>query len=652
MQLERLTVPDLTDVALASATLTYVEAVEFSADNQSVLVHVRYFDALEPGVQRSTYYVYDLESQSYTSVSAVIASGLAGTSTDYEILKASFLRGDDGWQVVCQIALKDSADSQWALIDRNELVTADVLSAEFGIDAQVGIERIKTSSDGRFIAVQTSSVMLADELSPDINDSSDIYLLDRLTQAITRVSFVGGAEVYQDTYLADLFYRDGQLQIAFVSDAAYVAPSVDVNSSAVSDQPSAQSDLYVWSASVDGNGLVAGSVSTELISVSLDGLAAGFVAFDQDDQNSQIKLTTSGVLFSSSAGDLVVDDQNGENDVFLASDQGISRLSVLAGEEVSAGGLLLDADDYGQAIYYLSEDLAFEASQDAPALVQLNRLNDETQVVDLNSPSGGFPLALLSSDDGSVVMSSVFDPTALALDEQIQLNTAENNALGLRGSVYEWSSHRLLSDVTMSLQMADGSTTVSSEPTGEFGSFTLPGRPGPNETLVLEKALTSEETGRAVSAADALATLKIAVGLNPNSNDLDISPYQYLAADVNKDGRVSAADALQVLKMAVNFDGAPEREWLFVNEQISFWREDEAGGFGRLSFDRNSVPWATVEAEVAAQDANGNVNQVAVLKGDVNASWSSTVNTQALGSAYFESLENTGVAPAEQWWVI
>lgn len=34
------------------------------------------------------------------------------------------------------------------------------------------------------------------------------------------------------------------------------------------------------------------------------------------------------------------------------------------------------------------------------------------------------------------------------------------------------------------------------------------------------------------------------MGLNPNSDGSEVFSYQYLAADVNKDGRVNAADAL------------------------------------------------------------------------------------------------------------
>ena len=71
----------------------------------------------------------------------------------------------------------------------------------------------------------------------------------------------------------------------------------------------------------------------------------------------------------------------------------------------------------------------------------------------------------------------------------------------------------------------------------------------------LTAARGTTDTGNAISSADALAALRIAVGINPNSDPdgagplspLKLSPYQLIAADVNKDGKISSADALAIL---------------------------------------------------------------------------------------------------------
>ncbi|NRP96471.1 Ig-like domain-containing protein [Marinobacterium sp. xm-a-127] len=184
------------------------------------------------------------------------------------------------------------------------------------------------------------------------------------------------------------------------------------------------------------------------------------------------------------------------------------------------------------------------------------------------------------------------------------------------GQVYEWSSHKILLD-----------------------NYTQP-------DSTIYKSLSENETGRVVSAADALAALKLAVGINPNSVGLDTSPYQFIAADVNQDGRVSAADALSILKMAVGLSGAPEREWLFVNENTDFYDEVE----GKYSINRSDVDWETINNDVLGREYNDSL--VAVLKGDVNGSWEGDASMESLSTDYFTALETAGIGPAEQWWVI
>jgi hypothetical protein len=185
----------------------------------------------------------------------------------------------------------------------------------------------------------------------------------------------------------------------------------------------------------------------------------------------------------------------------------------------------------------------------------------------------------------------------------------------LSNTVYHWAEHSVIDEAMIS---AEGKVT---------------------------RMLTDDDTGRAISASDALAALKIAVGLNPNSEGLSVSPYQMLAADVNKDGRVSAADALSILKMAVGLDGAPNRDWILCDERAALWNDES----NEMAFTRNSVDWSLVGNEHAKTDAS--IKLVGVLAGDVNGSWTNSELAQVLDTAYFEDLAlSTGVS-ADQWWV-
>jgi hypothetical protein len=161
----------------------------------------------------------------------------------------------------------------------------------------------------------------------------------------------------------------------------------------------------------------------------------------------------------------------------------------------------------------------------------------------------------------------------------------------------------------------------------------------------LELTLTSNEEGRVISASDALAALKLAVGINPNSNGFAASPYQYLAADVNEDGRVSAADALSILKMAVGLEGAPERQWVFVNESTAFWDEATQS----YTVDRSHIDWANIAADVA--DLSPSDQVVATLKGGVNASWLGSSELGVIEDSYFNNLDLAGTGPLQQWWI-
>jgi hypothetical protein len=113
----------------------------------------------------------------------------------------------------------------------------------------------------------------------------------------------------------------------------------------------------------------------------------------------------------------------------------------------------------------------------------------------------------------------------------------------------------------------------------------------------------------AITAADALATLKIAIGLNPNANGNTVSNYQYLAADIDHDGQIRATDALGILKMAVGMITAPSEEWLFVSNSIL-----------TVEMNRKSVDWQAVQTGFSLTE-DMDIDLIGILKGDVNGSW-------------------------------
>jgi hypothetical protein len=126
---------------------------------------------------------------------------------------------------------------------------------------------------------------------------------------------------------------------------------------------------------------------------------------------------------------------------------------------------------------------------------------------------------------------------------------------------YHWKSHVLLGDVVVT----DGNQTITTENgLGQFTSVT-------ESTLLVtaERAIPTLEadiTSAAVNLQDAIAILKMVVGLDVNGSGKALSPYQALAADFNSDGAVSLTDAIGVLKHVVGLTQTATPYWAFANE--------------------------------------------------------------------------------------
>ena len=76
---------------------------------------------------------------------------------------------------------------------------------------------------------------------------------------------------------------------------------------------------------------------------------------------------------------------------------------------------------------------------------------------------------------------------------------------------------------------------------------------------------SSTLTTQAVNLQDAIAILKMIVGLDVNSTDQAATAYQAYAADVDGNGKVELADAINVLKRVVGLE-TPTASWLFFNQ--------------------------------------------------------------------------------------
>jgi cyclophilin family peptidyl-prolyl cis-trans isomerase len=232
------------------------------------------------------------------------------------------------------------------------------------------------------------------------------------------------------------------------------------------------------------------------------------------------------------------------------------------------------------------------------------------------------------------VASSPTSEVGLPIDARLDLSAAlaaagvtGARAAAVTGSVYHWRSHVLLDDVQVTTQAASVNTGAgSAAPTAPVAHTSADGRWTVDSLdfdvllrVSANRLAESGETARAIDASDVLAALKLANGRAPNATQgespLPISPYQVLAADIDRDGRVTQDDALGILKIAVGTSDSPAPAWRFAGESETLWNPLTGS-----VYTRQSVPVADTAAS-ARSGQDKLVNLVGVLTGDVDGSW-------------------------------
>ena len=254
-----------------------------------------------------------------------------------------------------------------------------------------------------------------------------------------------------------------------------------------------------------------------------------------------------------------------------------------------------------------------------------------------NSIGGTFPSAGVSI--GSVVLSFSTAPTAapkLVLlsaeledvnSDPIAVSMTDAGAGGMVDAMaYSWKAHTLLSDVSVAVAGNNQSFTTNAN-----GALSFAAASDPNASLSATRAIPTAEavaTSAAVSLQDAIAILKMIVGLDVNGTGKALSPYQALAADYDGNGLVQLSDAIGVLKHVVGLS-APDPTWHFVNELDS-----------TVPAKANLAP-GVAQTNIAANLSGSSpvhVGLVGYLSGDVDGSFAGATGATALNTSYFTSL--------------
>jgi methionine-rich copper-binding protein CopC len=312
-------------------------------------------------------------------------------------------------------------------------------------------------------------------------------------------------------------------------------------------------------------------------------------------------------------------------------------------------GLVWDASGHASVEVWTHATTAFESAGFDLEITNASGITFTAGALP-NTSTGGTGWTLITNASGTNLTVGGFanDISAAVAAGDLKLGTITFETDALQRA----DLHLVGGDVGNTSATAYGLSMVraSSNASGAFSISTL--EPGSYD---LSASRTVTDIGNAISSADALATLKIAVGLNPNLDPdgtgplsaLALSPYQFMAADVvGTDGRITSADALAILKLAVKLPTAPTKEWMFVEEGRDFWNE----ATGQFTLDRTHASWDHSISTTIQSDAM--VNLVGVLKGDVNGSWVAPVGStdlDAIDPTYFSTLSSIFGMPLTQF---
>ena len=136
----------------------------------------------------------------------------------------------------------------------------------------------------------------------------------------------------------------------------------------------------------------------------------------------------------------------------------------------------------------------------------------------------------------------------------------EPDVVALSGQVSDRDG-AAMEGVTVTFTPDGAPPPVTAPATGADGSFALEVEPGTGGALQAAAPWTAQAP--TITTGSALEALRMAVGLNPSWGEA--SGHDFIAADIDGDGRVTTADALEILRVAVGLPSQADPRWVFVD---------------------------------------------------------------------------------------
>jgi hypothetical protein len=227
------------------------------------------------------------------------------------------------------------------------------------------------------------------------------------------------------------------------------------------------------------------------------------------------------------------------------------------------------------------------------------------------APGSAFKLGFAPGNTQVITENSVTSTVSTGADQSIDPTAAYVSTVrtSLLGS-------KLLGDVNFTRSDGKDGFKTSTEGQASFNSDSA-------DPVVLTptRALNAAEqasAGNAVGLADAIAILKMIVGLNINANNAPATPYQVVAADFSQNGNIGLDDAIGVLKHVVGLS-APVPTLKFVDAN-AIPASLDMDSYNSNTTKSNDTKWLSGKMVVDVTQS-APVQIVGVLAGDVNGDW-------------------------------
>jgi hypothetical protein len=131
-------------------------------------------------------------------------------------------------------------------------------------------------------------------------------------------------------------------------------------------------------------------------------------------------------------------------------------------------------------------------------------------------------------------------------------------------------------------------------------------------TPVVTYPKVADKDDASINLSDVIASLKLFLGLN--LPDAYRSPYNYVASDLDANGKVELSDVISLLKVFLGLPVANTQamEWVFVKESES------PTDINNHAFDKDHATPPPITHDFSE---SADVNIVGILRGDVDGSW-------------------------------